>query len=438
MTLKRFFTPLGLVLALNAGVGAEYPLSVGSQVLFDVTTTAMGAYPMKWRYELWVVDQRKEGGMDAVWVNYAYVGQPQESLVGAIPLTIKKDGFKEFPMEREVTYSLQEQVESFIPTLPGRFDQIWKGPASVTGWYSSYQPLEVLSDRIRCSFTQYGVDKIDAIVGTETLGEIFFDSRFSWVVEMGFSTKQPSPQGQITVSQAKATLTQVLQRDQNWANERKADATEFFRTVLGHDQALLKANDDLKSATMDLSKMLALWETYLQKNPTSRFVRLAQNQQRSLQSSIPALQQFWAIRKKAIGSPAPPWTLRDTEGGTYSLESFQAPVLLLFWTRTNWWSLMAVRQIQDIQAEYQARGLLVLPVNVDATDQEAVHALTTMGARLTSLRNMDPNLITAYGIPLGAFPSTVLIDRDKRIADVRYGWGKQVVEEIKKRIEKAL
>ena len=432
--------PMLLLLLLGSwrSWSLEYPLAVGTQVLLDATTTAVGGFPMLSRFELWVLDERKEGVFDSVWATYAAAGQPGESLAGAIPVSLKKDGGKEFPMEREATYKLQEQVESFVPTLPPRFDRVWRGPASVTGWYSSYQPIEVLPDRIRCSFTQYGLDKMDQVYGTETLGEIFFNSRYNWVTEMRFSTKQPSPQGPVVVAQAQVKLRQVLPRDQKWVTERKGEAKEFFNAVRAHDDGLLKANDNLEAATMDLKPVLEVWDRFLAKNPTSRFTKLGQTQFRVLQAQVPALQQLWLTRKRTIGSPAPPWTLSDTQGGTYTSQSFDSPVLLLFWSRANWWSLMALRDAQQIQQAYQSKGLLVLPVNVDATDQEAVQTLSILGIGLTTLRNYPPSLPTACGIPPGYYPSTVLIDRNKRIADVRYGWGEQVAAELKKRIEKAL
>jgi peroxiredoxin len=139
-----------------------------------------------------------------------------------------------------------------------------------------------------------------------------------------------------------------------------------------------------------------------------------------------------------VGGPSPAWTLKDTQGGTYALQSFPNPILLLFWTRTSWWSLMALRELKEFQNEFQSKGLLILPINVDNTDREATQALTTMGSSVVTLRNTDPNLVMAYGIPLGMYPSTVLIDKDKKIRDVRYGWGNQVKQELMKRIKDLL
>jgi hypothetical protein len=433
--LKRFFLILAVSCAAFRAEALDYPLAIGTQLIFDVTTTAVGQFPMRWRNELWILDERKSGGFDAIWVTFTGIGTPNETIAGALPFIVQKNGAKEFPMEREATYSLQEQVESFLPTLPDAFDQVWKGPVSVSGWYCSYQPIEVLPDKVRCSFAQYGQNKMDEIVKTETLGEIFFDTRYNWPVELSFTTRQAAGQGQMVVSQANVKLAQVIPRDQAWAAGRKEEAKVFFQALRRHDEELMKANDNLSAATLELAPAFEMWERFLAENTTSRFYRLAQNQFRVLQSSIPALQSLWLQRKRIIGSPAPPWTLSDTDGGSYSLQSIPNPVLLLFWSRTNWWSLVAIQQIQTLMDKYAPQGLIVLPINVDATDQEAKDALSIMGARVTTLRTTDPNLVTSYGIPLGAYPSTVLVGSDKKIVDIRYGWGNQVRLEIEERID---
>lgn len=427
-----------ILLTARAGFALEYPIAVGTHAIFDAHTTVVGQFPTRWRYELWVIDKRKDA-FDAVWAIYSGVGQPNETLAGAVPLTMKADGSKTFPMERQATYSLQEQVESFVPTLPPQFDNVWRGPPSTSGWYCSYQPVEVLADRVRCSFAQYGVDKIDQIAGMETVGEVYFDTRFNWMRELSFTTKQPMMGGaQFSITQAKITLAQVLQRDEKWAAEHKEEAKDFFNVLKEHDETLLKANDRLSDATINLSPTLNLWQKFLEKSVSSRFHQLAKNQYGVLQASIPSLQQIWSQRKSVVGAPSPAWTLKDTQGGTYALQSFPNPILLVFWTRTSWWSLMAIRDLKEFQTEFQGKGLLILPINVDNADQDAIQALTAMGSSVVTLRNTDPNLVMAYGIPLGMYPSSVLIGKDKKIFDVRYGWGNQVKQELKKRIEDLL
>jgi hypothetical protein len=48
---------------------------------------------------------------------------------------------------------------------------------------------------------------------------------------------------------------------------------------------------------------------------------------------------------------------------------------------------MAIRDLKEFQTEFQSKGLLILPINVDNADQDAIQALTTMGSSVVTLRN---------------------------------------------------
>lgn len=214
---------------------------------------------------------------------------------------------------------------------------------------------------------------------------------------------------------------------------------KLFTALQQHDDLLFKANDDLASATITLAPIEQMWQGYLAKGETSIFAPLARNHMLVMKAELPALQGLWLSRKKVVGTPAPGWTLKDTAGAPYSLSTVGVqPVLLLFWSKMSWESLMALRELKEIKATYEPRGLVVLPINLDANDKDATDALTTLGANLITLRNTDPNLLAAYGIPLGVLPSSVILDRTHKIVDVHYGWGKRVFRDLRQRLDAVL
>jgi peroxiredoxin len=436
------FMLMGLVLGASGPVAAlEYPLQTGQQIIFDATTVGMGQPAMAWRYELWLLGEREPGKFEAVWVFYNNPRQQQESMAGAIPLTIDKKGTKQFPREREVTYILEEAVESFLPDLSKTpaFNAVWKGPTTVTGRYFSYQPVGEVNKLVRCSFAQYGEDKMDQVVGVLTTGEAFFDPAGNWLKEINFSTTKQAPQGQVIISQAVARLSKVVQKDEKWAAKRRDEAKAFFVQLAAHDDILYKANDNLASATLEVAPTVQGWQTFLAQNDASIFAPLARNHLQVMQAELPVLQTLWLSRKKVVGNPAPRWTLKDTAGTAFTLDSVASqPVLLLFWSRNSWESLMAIRELKEMKAAYEPRGLKIFPINLDQTDQEAVDALAALGANFTTLRNIDPNLLTVHGIPLGVLPSAVVIDRTKKVTDVHFGWGKRVFKDLRAQIEGAL
>lgn len=429
------------LLCLGPGNAVEYPLKAGTQVIFDATTMGMGAPPLAIRYELWVLEEREPGKFAAVWVFFNNPRAPEESLAGALPLMIDKMGAKQFPREREVTYVLQETAETFLPDLtPARsFEKVWKGPVTVTGRYFSFEPIGQENNLVRCRFAQYGEDKMDQIVGILTTGDAFFDPKAGWLRSMDLSTTRQTPQGPMIISKASARLTKVVQKDAAWATKRQEEAKTFFTSLQQHDDLLFKANDDLAAATITLSPIEQMWQSYLTQSESSIFAPLARNHMLVMKSELPALQGLWLARKKVVGTPSPGWTLKDTSGSPYSLATVgQQPVFLLFWSKLSWESLMAIRELKEIKATYEPRGLIVLPINLDASDKDATDALTTLGVNLATLRNTDPNLLAAYGIPLGVLPSTVILDRTHKIMDVHYGWGKRVFRDLRQKLEEVL
>lgn len=434
-----FLTVLcGLFLLESKANALEYPLQANTQIIYEATTVGMGAPPMLWRYEIWLLGEREPGKFEAVFTFFNYPKTPNESMAGALPLTIDKYGAKLFPREREVTYSLQEMVEGLLPNLSGitAMNAAWKGPSVVTGRYFSYQPVDQQNGFLRCSFAQYGDDKIDQAVGLLTSGEAFFDPASNMIQEVRFATSRNTQQGQVVISQAQAKRVGIILKDEQWSQQRRDQARDFFTVLQSHDEMLFTANDDLAAATLTLGAINVVWQDYLAKNATSLFAPLGRNHLQTLQVELPALQSLWVNRKRMVGQPAPDWTLKDTAGNSYTMSTLPAqPIMLMFWSRYSWDALMALREIPDFKAKYEPRGMIILPINLDATDQEAVDALAQLGINMTTLRNTDVNLLLANGIPPGVIPSAVLIDRNKMISAIHFGWGKRVYQRLRDKVE---
>lgn len=436
--LKKFVVVvvLGGILGVGAAAAMEYPLEVGVQVVYDVTSSGVNQPMMHIRYEMDIIGLREAGQYEAVWSFKASPGTAQEVLGGAIPLVIGQNGQKQFPMQRQATYLLQEMAESLLPQLPNSFDKAWKGPDLVTGRYYSYSPLpKGPTGMTHCSFAGYGLNNMDQVVGYLTRGEIVFDPRTNFPQSLRFSTVQTQPDGQkTTISQANVTLTSVSKKGSDWAEQRRQEARTFFATISRFDDANLKATTNIAAATVQLEPLRQIWSEYLSTNPSSFFTPLASNHLNMLQMETPVLQQLWMNRKSIVGRAAPTWTLNSLGGSAYSLESMaNRPVVIVFWFRGNWESLMALREAADIQTKYGANGLQVVAINVDQTDQMAREALDILALnqhQMLQLRNTDANLLSQYGITFG-LPATILLDSNHRIVDLQFGWGQRVFQNLR-------
>jgi len=418
----------------------EYPIQAGTHVIFETTTASVNAPARGWRYELWVLGERPPG-YEAIWTFHSNVGTPDETVGGAIPLTITKSGAKQFPRQRRATYILEEAIETFMPDLSGvtGFTGTWRGPPVVTGRYHSYQVIGTEGNLVRCSFAKYGLNKMDQVTGSLVSGEAFFDPAGNWMRRMYMATQMQTPQGPVLTSEARIRLDKVVQRDANWITSRREDFLAFQSVLNTHDQELLKANDNLSSATIAVAPLFGLWQNYFTNHSTSYFYPLAKNHFDVMRAELPTLGAFWQKRRAVVGGGAPPWTMQDTQGQSFSLQSLGGrPILLYFWSMGNWDALMGMRQLREFKKAYEGRGLLILPVNMDGNSQAVNQALGLLEVELPSLMLTDSNLLTLYGIPIGLVPSSVLIGSDRKVVDVRYGWGLQIFDALQERIEAVL
>jgi cytochrome c biogenesis protein CcmG/thiol:disulfide interchange protein DsbE len=112
-----------------------------------------------------------------------------------------------------------------------------------------------------------------------------------------------------------------------------------------------------------------------------------------------------------VGSKAPGFTLRDTRGAALSLSSLVGhPVLLNFWGVSCAPCRREMPVLQQAFERYRAAGLLVVGVDAQVDDAQAVEAFAAEhGATYPMLLNPSQSLMQAY--TLDALPRSFFIDR---------------------------
>ncbi len=112
-----------------------------------------------------------------------------------------------------------------------------------------------------------------------------------------------------------------------------------------------------------------------------------------------------------VGSRAPDFMLRDTNGGSVHLRSLQGhPVLLNFWGVSCAPCRREMPVLQQAYGRYRGQGLVVVGVDAQFDDIQAVTAYASEhGATYTMLVDPSQALLQAYG--LDALPRSFLIDR---------------------------
>jgi len=115
-----------------------------------------------------------------------------------------------------------------------------------------------------------------------------------------------------------------------------------------------------------------------------------------------------------VGQLAPDFTLENLEGSEVSLSDYRGYVVLLdFWRSTCTSCRVTMPHLETLRASYAAEGLVVIAVNLDVTEAEAIDFLTENGfdafiALHGSLTEAEAVRAT-YGVE--GIPHTFVIDR---------------------------
>ena len=123
----------------------------------------------------------------------------------------------------------------------------------------------------------------------------------------------------------------------------------------------------------------------------------------------------------AVGTDAPAFTTKDTNGNTVSLSDFAGKtVVLYFYPKDD--TPGCTKQacsFRDAQSEYTSKGIVVLGVSAD---DEAGHQAFTQKYNLNFplLADTDKSIITAYDVDGGGYAKrvTYITDGSGKIIDV--------------------
>ncbi len=136
-----------------------------------------------------------------------------------------------------------------------------------------------------------------------------------------------------------------------------------------------------------------------------------------------------------IGARLPDFVLTDLPGGKPLRASELRPQvrLITFWATWCEACLAEMPSLARLGQSYGARGLDVLTVNVDEDLTEIAPTLQKLGVELPVYR--DPGNRLASLLEVEAIPTTIVVDRDRRILLLATGDRDWTSEEFRKQLE---
>ncbi len=123
----------------------------------------------------------------------------------------------------------------------------------------------------------------------------------------------------------------------------------------------------------------------------------------------------------AVGQPSPAFSLKDANGETVKIADYKGKVVLLdFWATWCGPCKIEIPWFIDLERQFKDQGFAVLGVSMDEDGWKVVKPyVQNMKMNYRVLLGND-DVSTAYG-GLDSLPTTLLIDRDGKIASVHIG-----------------
>ncbi len=123
----------------------------------------------------------------------------------------------------------------------------------------------------------------------------------------------------------------------------------------------------------------------------------------------------------AVGQPTPAFSLKDASGQTVHLADYKGKVVLLdFWATWCGPCKLEIPWFIEMERQFKDQGFAVVGVSMDEDGWSAIRPYVQNMKMNYRVLLGDDNVSTAYG-GLDSLPTTLLIDRQGRIASVHVG-----------------
>jgi thiol-disulfide isomerase/thioredoxin len=138
-------------------------------------------------------------------------------------------------------------------------------------------------------------------------------------------------------------------------------------------------------------------------------------------------------RVDLTGKDAPSFRGVSLDGKTYSLDALKGkPVLLDFWASWCGPCLRSMPVVERLHNDYQARGLVVLAVDVGETREVVEKFLKTKSVPYPVIMGDEAGIPTAYGVSV--YPTFVMIGQDGKVAATQFGFSESALAGIVGRV----
>lgn len=113
----------------------------------------------------------------------------------------------------------------------------------------------------------------------------------------------------------------------------------------------------------------------------------------------------------AVGNLAPPFQLVQTDGAQVSLDSLRgSPAVVVFWTAWCPFCKEEAPHINDLAAQYEAKGVRVLGINIQDSEARTAGGVREFGIKYAVARDTDAKIAKLYKVQ--GTPTVIFLDKE--------------------------
>jgi thiol-disulfide isomerase/thioredoxin len=144
-------------------------------------------------------------------------------------------------------------------------------------------------------------------------------------------------------------------------------------------------------------------------------------------------------QQELVGEAVPDFKGVDLEGKAIGISDFKGKVVVLdFWATWCGPCMQAIPKIQEINAEYASKGVVVIGMNQDTEDVKDKVKETVEAKKLTFRQFMDSTQSVAEQFKVTGIPCTVVVDGKGIIQWIHTGFSPNMKKELSEKLEKLL
>lgn len=113
----------------------------------------------------------------------------------------------------------------------------------------------------------------------------------------------------------------------------------------------------------------------------------------------------------AVGNLAPQFQLVQTDGAQVSLDSLRGrPAVVVFWTAWCPFCKEEAPHINELAAQYEAKGVRVLGINIQDSEARTAGGVREFGIKYAVARDSDAKVARAYKVQ--GTPTVIFLDKE--------------------------